>query len=137
VIRPKYGWREFTGNIEKSFDREDGDTLDMFREWQAALHLRLEAGAEEYGDTSYKRSFTELLDELQQENLDRAGWAYIIWVKASAIADKSDISPDSRAFFEHIRDASLSVAHRSFGAYMQDLTSLFRVAITECLPDAD
>lgn len=50
----------------------------------ASLALRLQKGAEEYGNASFERTFADLTDELLQEYLDIAGWAYIGWAKARA-----------------------------------------------------
>lgn len=50
--------------------------------WQRyfdALDKRLEQGQKEYGDKSFCESTSELLDEIQQEVLDIAGWSYILW----------------------------------------------------------
>lgn len=46
------------------------------------LEARLAKGAEEYGNKSFNRSFKDLTDEVLQEYLDIAGWAYVGWAKA-------------------------------------------------------
>lgn len=60
---------------------EDGHLLDLF---VARLDARLAKGAEDYGDRSPSRPFYELLDEMQQELLDIAGWACMAWRKVNA-----------------------------------------------------
>lgn len=49
------------------------------RQFLDALAARLEVGAKDYGNQSFRRPETaeELLDEL----LDVAGWAYVSWVR--------------------------------------------------------
>lgn len=54
----------------------------MSREgFMRALDERLGEGARAYGDKSYERSEIELLEELQLECLDLAGWGYVLWEK--------------------------------------------------------
>lgn len=60
----------------------------------SALHAKLEAGAREYGDRSFSRPVIELLDELQAECLDLAGWGYILWTKLDRIKKQLDSDLD-------------------------------------------
>jgi hypothetical protein len=46
------------------------------------LESRLAKGAQEYGNKSFNRSFRDLTEEVLQEYLDIAGWAYVGWAKA-------------------------------------------------------
>jgi hypothetical protein len=57
------------------------DSLDR-AEFLAQLEARLAQGEREYGNKSFHKSFAQLRDELLQEYLDVAGWAYISWRKA-------------------------------------------------------
>lgn len=50
----------------------------------AAVDARLEKGAVEYGDTSPSKNYSVLVDEVQQELLDVAGWACQMWRKVNA-----------------------------------------------------
>lgn len=52
------------------------------QEFLALLEGRLAQGAAEYGNKSFNRTYTDLRNELLQEYLDVAGWAYISWRKA-------------------------------------------------------
>jgi hypothetical protein len=52
--------------------------LDRF---VARLRARLEAGATTYGDTSFTRPAAELVDEIQQELEDVAGWGFLLWIR--------------------------------------------------------
>jgi hypothetical protein len=42
---------------------------------------RMEAGEREYGDASFNRSAPETVREIQEELLDVANWAFILWCK--------------------------------------------------------
>ncbi len=48
-------------------------------EFFGAVNARLEQGAREYHDASFDRPLPELLEELEREALDLAGWGYIVW----------------------------------------------------------
>jgi hypothetical protein len=50
-------------------------------EFLIALHRRLDRGAAEYGDGSFARPVPELVGELENEVLDLAGWAYVLFVR--------------------------------------------------------
>lgn len=45
------------------------------------LRARLEAGAANYGDASFTRPAAELVDEIQQEVEDIAGWGLLLWIR--------------------------------------------------------
>lgn len=45
------------------------------------VRARLAAGAAEYGDRSFTRPTDDLLDEIQQELEDVAGWGAILWAR--------------------------------------------------------
>jgi len=49
---------------------------------------RLKAGAEAYGDISFDRSPTELVDEIRQELADIAGWAWILDTRMFHLMEK-------------------------------------------------
>jgi len=61
------------------------DPLDDYRAFVNAVSQRLEKGREAYGDTSFSRPITELIDELQQECLDLAGWGFVLWCRLQQI----------------------------------------------------
>lgn len=54
----------------------------------AALNTKLDQGAKDYGERSFERSERELLEELQAEALDLAGWGYILWEKLERTKSK-------------------------------------------------
>lgn len=56
-----------------------------YKEYFDELEKRLRAGAEEYGDTSFEKQNSRLIEEIQQEVLDIAGWSYILWKKLENI----------------------------------------------------
>ena len=45
------------------------------------LRARLVAGAATYGDRSFTRPAAELVDEIQQELEDVAGWGLLLWIR--------------------------------------------------------
>lgn len=45
----------------------------------ARVRARLEIGAETYGEVSLTRPPAELLEEVQQELEDVAGWSVLLW----------------------------------------------------------
>ncbi len=52
-----------------------------FEDYATAILARLAKGHVQYGDKSYERSINELAGEIQQELLDVAGWAFIMYRK--------------------------------------------------------
>lgn len=52
------------------------------------VHSRLRVGAVEYGDTSFNRDPVELLDEIDQELADVAGWSFILRCQLKEIRRK-------------------------------------------------
>ena len=55
-----------------------GADLDSF---VVRLRARLAAGAKTYGDISFTRPAVGLVDEIQQEIEDVAGWGLILWIR--------------------------------------------------------
>lgn len=49
------------------------------RSFAECLRARLAQGAEAYGDASFSRPLSELLGEIEQEQLDTVGWCWVIW----------------------------------------------------------
>ncbi len=58
-----------------------------FMNYCDAVQARLEKGAITYGDRSFSETPALLLDELQQESLDLAGWGFILWEKIEAMKE--------------------------------------------------
>lgn len=92
---------------------------DLQRAFITELQNRLAQGEKDYGDRSDEARFVDLLGEVCQENLDRAGWSYILWRKATKMLHTND-DPGIREFLEHMVSQSLSCAHRAFGAWEKD-----------------
>jgi hypothetical protein len=44
-----------------------------------AVFGRMDKGRVDYGDASFERPVTDIIEELQQECLDQAGWGFIGW----------------------------------------------------------
>jgi len=49
------------------------------------LRARLNAGSIEYGNASFERPAAELIDEIQQELEDVAGWGFLLWLRLSRL----------------------------------------------------
>ena len=54
----------------------------------ARLRVRLEAGARQYGDHSFRKEPVELLSEIQDELVDVAGWGLILWVRIARLRER-------------------------------------------------
>jgi len=50
-------------------------------EFWLRLRERLEAGARNYGEVSFRREPAELAGEIEQELLDVCGWAFVLWCR--------------------------------------------------------
>lgn len=61
--------------------------LILFDDFIKALEPRLAQGADTYGDSSFKKGITQLIDEIEQELLDVCGWGWILWVKLHTLRD--------------------------------------------------
>jgi hypothetical protein len=55
----------------------------------AQLRARLEVGARQYGDSSFRRPATGLLDEIQAELCDVAGWGLLLWVRIERLRERA------------------------------------------------
>lgn len=75
-----------------------GDPLAKFPAFAEEVRARLDRGRLHYGDRSFSSSPGELLDELSQEALDLAGWAFILFRRIEAmrlaIAEPGDAERD-------------------------------------------
>jgi hypothetical protein len=60
-------------------------SLGRWPDFSAKVHRRLKAGAVAYQDRSFGRDPDELLEELQAEALDLAGWGFILWSRIEAM----------------------------------------------------
>ncbi len=65
--------------IERESSAVASDPLDSWLAFSARVRKRLEAGRAAYGDKSFERPPGELLEELQCEALDLAGWGFILF----------------------------------------------------------
>ena len=61
------------------------DPLDRLPAFEAAVRTRLDAGRVAYGDKSFSADPKALVDELQQEALDLAGWGYVLWCRLESM----------------------------------------------------
>ena len=58
--------------------------------FQDLMKSRMEDGYREYGDTSFGKSLRSLLQEIQEELVDTANWAFIGYSKLQRIREKLD-----------------------------------------------
>ena len=56
------------------------------------IKARLEVGAQSYGDASFTRTPLELLEEIEQEILDIAGWSFILCHRVQKMKESLDIT---------------------------------------------
>ena len=57
--------------------------LERFAEFTGRVHERLVNGKRVYGDGSFERDPKALVEEIRQEVLDVAGWAFILYQRLS------------------------------------------------------
>lgn len=64
-------------------------------EFVAAIEARLEIGEREYADRpASSRPLDELLDEINQELVDVAGWSFLLWRRIEALRERLGAVPD-------------------------------------------
>ena len=54
----------------------------------ARLRERLDAGAKQYGNSSFSRPPGELLSEIQDELVDTAGWGLLLWARIARLRER-------------------------------------------------
>jgi hypothetical protein len=59
---------------------------DSYPVFCAEVQKRLEVGAREYGDGSFRKPDAALVREIEQELLDVMGWGFILWCKVRGLA---------------------------------------------------
>lgn len=96
----------------------------------AALRDRLALGASEYGNKSFEREFGELVDEILQEDIDRAGWSYIIWAKAKSMLMKhgKSLPKHQLDILDSLCDAAVVTAERAYAAWESNTHMLYELA---------
>jgi hypothetical protein len=57
----------------------------LFPKFVKTLDKKMAKGFAVYGDVSFSRSPKELIEELQSECLDLAGWGMILWERLNQI----------------------------------------------------
>jgi hypothetical protein len=67
--------------------------LRRFSIFTKAIHARLENGRPIYGDSSFERQPQELLEEIRQELLDVAGWAFIMYERLNELDQRMSNDP--------------------------------------------
>jgi len=60
----------------------------VFQEFIDGINMRMQAGFEEYGDTSFDRPMIELVREIKEELFDICGWSVILFEKLKRLEEK-------------------------------------------------
>lgn len=80
--------------------KTDDERRRLQRRFIQDLAARLDRGAEEYGDRSFGRQPQHVFDEILDEVLDVAGWAFVAWVhmreRLEALLDRFERATDER-----------------------------------------
>lgn len=63
------------------------DLHERWFQFAAIVSARLAKGQQEFGDASFSLDPERLLDELQQETADIAGWGFILWSRLQAMRE--------------------------------------------------
>ena len=58
-----------------------------FRSFLAQLELKVQRGADEYGDASFQLPLATVISEWEAEALDIAGWGFVLWVRMQRLRD--------------------------------------------------
>lgn len=61
------------------------------------LHVKLEQGAREHGDKSFDLMSARLVEELQAEALDLAGWGWILWDRLERLREACEVAESRTA----------------------------------------
>lgn len=64
--------------------------LQLYEEFSERIRIRLENGKRVYGDSSFERPIERLVEEIRQEVLDVAGWAFILYSRLDELEKKVD-----------------------------------------------
>jgi hypothetical protein len=56
-------------------------TQNDWNTFRTAVQTKLEAGEAAYGDKSFSKTPESLIEELQQECLDLAGWGFVLFTR--------------------------------------------------------
>lgn len=75
---------------EMKTEQSDINIDKLLPQFQADMTARAHQGKIEYGDKSFSRDPIELCREVQQECIDTANWAWILWVRLENIKKAID-----------------------------------------------
>lgn len=78
-------------------------TRAAFAEFCRRVEARLAQGARVYGDSSLDLPTPRLLNEIQQELEDVAGWSVLLWARLERIRKQHE---EIRARFDHEEDGA-------------------------------
>ena len=73
-----------------------------WHDYAAAVESRLAIGERDYGDKSFSREPTALVEEIRQELCDVAGWAFVLDQRLAKVAAVLDALKPSREFVSRL-----------------------------------
>jgi hypothetical protein len=68
--------------------KSDQAITEQYDQFTARIRERLEMGRKVYGDTSFELPPPALVEEIRQEVLDVAGWAFVMYCRLQALEDR-------------------------------------------------
>lgn len=78
---------------------------DPVEDFLAAIDVRLDAGASDYGNQSFVRPIAETMRQILEEALDEVGWCYVLWCQAARktnfVRDQKSLRTIWRQNLEH------------------------------------
>ncbi|HLV22998.1 MAG TPA: hypothetical protein VKZ49_19045 [Polyangiaceae bacterium] len=99
--------------------------------FRRAVRRRLERGARDYGDRSFARPLPTIADEIEQELLDVAGWAFVAYCRVRALRDRmqaAEIDPNAGTVLR-FDAASAALIEQLCERLQVDRAEVFRRAI--------
>lgn len=67
--------------------------MQRFPIFAEAIYARLDGGRRNYGDSSFEQPPARLAEEIRQELLDVAGWAFIMWERINELEQRLSSDP--------------------------------------------
>jgi hypothetical protein len=64
------------------------EAIAMLPQFVGEMEARMQAGKNEYGDSSFECELKRLVVEIQQELVDNANWSHILWTRMELLKRK-------------------------------------------------
>lgn len=88
--------------------------LARFGEFCTRVQARLESGKRVYGDSSLERPLVSLIEEIRQEVLDQAGWAFLAFERLADLEGQVQILEARRREAQDAQCSKTRSAPRQF-----------------------